>query len=559
MIQLLFDVDGRLQIYTLLKSEVTLGRSSDSDVVLNDFSVSRRHAMILLRDQNWIIRDNNSTNGVRVNGKAVTEAAIGDGDQVVVGAFVLRVRDDPTISDSPDDSSEESSSTFIRSLADFNQDFHIDNGTPVPTDNTTMRKRGELDVAYKNRIFEILIQVARTLISSDDLALVLENVMDLIFEYLPVDRGFLLLNDKDDQLETRVARVKPGRATGSGGDSDVPFPRTIVEMVMRQKVALLTSDAQSDRRFDAGESIVMQQVRSAMCVPLWIGESVIGVIYVDSPVHVGTFKSKDLDLLTALANFAAVAIERARLHGRVEEGQRIRARLARYHSPAVVEEIIRDRSATGSLERARTKEVSVLFADLVGFTSLSERMAPDTVAALLNGFFTLAADAVFSLDGTLDKFIGDEAMAFFGAPIDQTDHAWRAVQAALKIRETVQAWNQERVEAGEKPIEIRIAVNSGEVIVGEIGSDRRVDYTVLGTPVNIAARIEEQATMPGDIVVGPQTYEAIKGRVRALQMGYFALKGLAAEVPLYKILGALDTESSKRPTLSSSESDTTSG
>ena len=186
-----------------------------------------------------------------------------------------------------------------------------------------------LDVAYKNKVFEILVQVAKTLISVDDVETVLEKVMDLIFEYLPVDRGFLLL-EEDDGLKLRISRLKSSSRMTTDG---APYSRTIVDMVVRQKVAVLTSDAQTDERFEAGMSIRMQQIRSAMCAPLWSRDSVIGVIHVDSPMHVGSFTEKDLDLLTALANFAAVAIERARLRERFEEERRIRGRLERYHSP----------------------------------------------------------------------------------------------------------------------------------------------------------------------------------------------------------------------------------
>src|SRR5215468_12375394 len=184
-------------------------------------------------------------------------------------------------------------------------------------------------------------------------------------------------------------------------------------MVVRQKVAVLTSDAQTDQRFEAGMSIRMQQIRSAMCAPLWNRDSVIGVIHVDSPMHVGTFTEQDLDLLTALSNFAAVSIERARLHEKVAEEKRIRGRLERYHSPQVVDEIIADAEATGAFKSARTKTVTIMFADLVGFTTWSEKMAAQELAALLTRFFTLASDAVFSQGGTIDKFIGDAVMAFF--------------------------------------------------------------------------------------------------------------------------------------------------
>ncbi|HYV41719.1 MAG TPA: adenylate/guanylate cyclase domain-containing protein, partial [Thermoanaerobaculia bacterium] len=308
------------------------------------------------------------------------------------------------------------------------------------------------------------------------------------------------------------------------------------------KVAVLTSDAQTDERFEAGMSIRMQQIRSAMCAPLWSRDSVIGVIHVDSPMHVGSFTEKDLDLLTALANFAAVAIERARLRERVEEERRIRGRLERYHSPQVIEEIIAHAEATGAREVALTKSVTVLFADLVGFTSWSEKMAAGELASLLTRFFTLASDAIFSQDGTIDKFIGDAVMAFFGAPIDQPDHAVRAVSAALKIQEEMAAWNSERAAGGEFPVAVRIALNTGEAIVGEIGSERRVDYTVLGNAVNVAARMEEFVAGAGDIVIGPGTYQAVKNRVEVAQMGQFALKGLSAQVPMYKVLGSLSED-----------------
>jgi adenylate cyclase len=149
---------------------------------------------------------------------------------------------------------------------------------------------------------------------------------------------------------------------------------------------------------------------------------------------------------------------------------------------------------------------------------------------------------VFSQDGTIDKFIGDAVMAFFGAPFEQPDHAVRAVSAALKVQEEMAQWNRERVARGEPAVEVRIALNTGEAIVGEIGSERRVDYTVLGNAVNVAARMEEFVAGAGDIVIGPETYEAVKNRFSVAQMGLFALKGLSAQVPMYKVLGLVSQD-----------------
>ncbi len=537
MLQVLYETDGRPQVFKLAKDEVTIGRSNDNDIVLNDFSVSRRHATLRKEGGAWVIHDNQSTNGVRIKEKLVKSAHVGDGDQAVVGTFVLRFHEEVEVPAAP--RKPDSTSTCIRPISEFNLDFGLEKDVEsAPRESTTGRKRAVLDVAYKNKIFEILVQVAKTLISVDDVETVLGAVMDLIFEHLPVQRGFLLLQEEDG-LKLRISRLKStSRMTTDGA----PYSRTIVDMVVRQKVAVLTSDAQTDERFEAGMSIRIQQIRSAMCAPLWSRDSVIGVIHVDSPMHVGTFTEKDLDLLTALANFAAVAIERARLRERIEEERRIRGRLERYHSPQVIDEIIAHAEATGARSVALTKSVTVLFADLVGFTTWSEKMAAGELASLLTRFFTLASEAVFSQDGTIDKFIGDAVMAFFGAPIDQPDHAVRAVAAAMKVQEEMAAWNSERASRGEPPVAVRIALNTGEAIVGEIGSERRVDYTVLGNAVNVAARMEEFVAGPGDVVIGPVTYEAVKNRFEVAQMGHFALKGLSAQVPMYKVLGALSVD-----------------
>ncbi len=539
MLQVLYETDGRPQVFNLAKDEATIGRSNDNDIILNDFSVSRRHATLRKENGAWVIHDNQSTNGVRIKEKLVQSARVGDGDQAVVGTFVLRFREEVEAPAAVAPRKHDSTSTCIRPISEFNLDFGLEKDVEsVVGESTTGRKRAVLDVAYKNKVFEILVQVAKTLISVDDVETVLGTVMDLIFEYLPVDRGFLLL-EEEDGLKLRISRLKSSSRMTTDG---APYSRTIVDMVVRQKVAVLTSDAQTDERFEAGMSIRIQQIRSAMCAPLWSRDSVIGVIHVDSPMHVGSFTEKDLDLLTALANFAAVAIERARLRERIEEERRIRGRLERYHSPQVIEEIIAHAEATGAREVALTKSVTVLFADLVGFTSWSEKMAASELASLLTRFFTLASEAIFSQDGTIDKFIGDAVMAFFGAPIDQPDHAVRAVSAALKVQEEMAAWNSERAAGGEFPVAVRIALNTGEAIVGEIGSERRVDYTVLGNAVNVAARMEEFVAGAGDIVIGPGTYEAVRNRFEVAQMGQFALKGLSAQVPMYKVLGSLSED-----------------
>src|SRR5213075_3436251 len=194
-------------------------------------------------------------------------------------------------------------------------------------------------------------------------------------------------------------------------------------------------------RLLGGKSIAIHGIRSAMCVPLWNKAHVIGAVQVDSPIHIGRFTEEDLDLLTALANFAAVAIERAQLAEKIEQERKIRSKMERYHSPAVIDEIVKGVITVSADEtEIRAAEVSILFADISGFTTVSETKAPEEVAEFLSRFFSCAVESIFAFGGTLDKFIGDAVMAFFGAPIPQDDHADRAILAGLMMQRLVGEW-----------------------------------------------------------------------------------------------------------------------
>src|SRR4029453_4924435 len=239
MFQVLWEVDGRQQVFTVLKDVLSIGRSNDNDIVLNDFSVSRRPGYLRKKEGVWVIHDNQSTNGVKVNDQPVPSAPVKDGDAAVIGTFVLRFRDDPTVERPGRGRLIDPTSTCIRPIAEFNEDFGLEKSATPSSESTAERKRVVLDLAYKNKVFEILVQVAKALISADDLATVLDKVMDLIFEFLPVDRGFLLL-EESGALQLKISRFGSGKR--STADGATPYSRTIVDMVVRQRVGVLTVD-----------------------------------------------------------------------------------------------------------------------------------------------------------------------------------------------------------------------------------------------------------------------------------------------------------------------------
>jgi adenylate cyclase len=507
--------DGGVTHRVPVRDGLTLGRSSDNDVVLRDFSVSRHHARVEGAEGAFRIIDLGSTNGVKINESFVESGDLSAGDLLGIGSFEL------TVESSDTEALGLSSATYLRPLSEFNQDYGLE-GQPQEISK---------EIGARERVFEILAQVAKVLIQVEELEPVLEKVMDLVFDHLLVDRGFIVLFDADGNPQLELNRA---RDTEDGGGAEVPISRTILDMVSQQQVAILTHDAQADQRFEAGRSVRIHQIRSAMCAPLWHRERVIGVIYVDSPLHVGSFSAVDLDLLTALSNYAAVAIERARLNERIRHERAARDRLERYHSPAVIEAVLSEEGADRASVTLR--ETSILFADIVGFTARCESLPPEEVAAFLNQFFSLAADVIFKYGGTLDKFIGDAVMAFFGAPLPQDDHAERAVRSAIELMGALEKWNSEREAEGLDRIDVRVAVNSGPVVVGDIGSASRVDYTVLGNTVNVTARLEEHVAAPGSIVLGETTQAAVADLFPTESLGAVQLKGLTREINIFRVV-----------------------
>jgi len=216
----------------------------------------------------------------------------------------------------------------------------------------------------------------------------------------------------------------------------------------------------------------------------------------------------------------------------------------RYPREEVIDEIVKGVISTDETE-IRSTDVSILFADISGFTTISETKPPEEVAEFLSHFFSCAVEAIFAFGGTLDKFIGDAVMAFFGAPIPQEDHAYRAVNAGLLMRSLVGKWNDERKAQGLDPVLIRVGINSGPAVVGNVGTEKRVDYTVLGTSVNIASRLESGVAKPGQVVISQHTFDKVGGRFKTEALGEFPLKGLKQKLPVYSVVD----EAFRRPSI----------
>jgi len=271
-----------------------------------------------------------------------------------------------------------------------------------------------------------------------------------------------------------------------------------------------------------------------MCVPLWKKDKVIGVIQLNSVRLINQFTEDDLELLKAIGCQMAMVIEQASLNEKIHEEERLRSRLERFHSPQVIEMIIKGSEETKeNIMEPKELKATVLFNDIVGFTPLSEKMPPREINLLLNQFFSKMTDIVFKYDGTLDKFIGDGLMAVFGAPVEKKDDAERAVMAALEMSKELEAM-MDKIGM-EKKFEVRIGINTGRVVAGNMGSPNRMEYTVIGDPVNLASRLESIA-QPNQIIIGEETYKEVKGKFKVKKIGLKKVKGKSEEILVYEVL-----------------------
>ncbi|MDE3117433.1 MAG: GAF domain-containing protein [Nitrospirota bacterium] len=388
-----------------------------------------------------------------------------------------------------------------------------------------------------------LAEVGRMINSVLTMDKLLDLIMDVVIKAMFAERGLLMLKDAvTGELTVHAARDMTTESQ-AGTESRLTISTNICSKVASEGKPILATDAQSENQFQGMQSVMAHNLSSLVCVPLKAksGE-VIGVIYVDNRIVAGAFTEDSVELLAGIANQAAIAIENARLYESVQTETKARMSLQRYLSPNVVDDVMK--SKEGTLKLGGTKlDCSVLFADICGFTPLSENLDPEQVVRVLNEYFTAMTDIVFRHQGTLDKFIGDAIMAVFGAPVAMPDHASKAVAAAIEMQQEAKRLREKAEQKGLQGFHMRIGVNSGQVVAGNIGSPSRLDYTVVGDTVNVAARLEPLAPADG-IVISEATYQQVKDLVKADKLPPVQVKGRTGLVEPYAVFDLLEREPS---------------
>lgn len=529
----------------LQAQETSLGRALDNDIVLVDQEVSGHHAKLVCRGTQVIMIDLNSLNGTYVNRQRIVERLLNSNDEIYFGPRCRAVfQMDGGINAAPsalDDSGilqdlnniREEMDRVSNSMTMFGKVGAAKDATPLPYKKGADGAPGEEDLLKMSRAFrrlDALYKASKIIASEFDLDKRLSSVLDTAMEVTDAERGFLIMRDpKTDELSVKTAR-------GMGTELHANSPSMgIAGKSAYDGEPVLMTDAGSDAQFGMRESVIMQRIRSAMCVPLQVDERIFGSIYVDTSKPGCTFHEEDLELFAAMAAQSAMALENMRLYDQMVESEKKRANLGRFLSPNIVEMVM----AHGTdIELGGAKSVvTTLFCDIRGFTPMSETMPPSKLVELLNEHFTAMTQIVFDYRGTLDKYNGDEVMALFGTPICEGNDAELAIHAALAMQDKNKELNELRVSRGQAAFEVGVGVNTGEVVAGYIGSPDRMDFTVIGDHVNTASRFCSLAK-PGEVITGVETFELVKDSVVAEDLGLQALKGKGEKVQCYRIVSS---------------------
>jgi adenylate cyclase len=524
--------DGKNGILELNKPLITVGRGNANDLVLNDASVSRFHAVFKLRDNSIFVADRGSTNGIVLNDEKITkETELKNGDVALLGLYRLRL-------ENVDDNGlqvrrGEWPSTLNNLMRDRPQQAALPRSSDTHSNELTDLAGRIKKLERENYLLTVLYEAGKALSSKLDLEHICEQVISLACLIEGVERGFVMLFDERGEVakQTEVRYRDPASA---GSRPQIILSTRVLELIRKERQPILIDDVSADERFSGSESLKISGLRSAMCAPLVGKDQLFGVLYVDNLEKASAFTQDELNVFALVAAQAGAAVDNAMAHEKIAQQSLQRSALERFLSPEVVEMVVANPDIRlGGVNQ----EVTVMFADIRGFTTMSETMEPSRVVEILNEYFTRVTDVIFDNGGTLDKYIGDAVMAVFGAPISKGNDAAAAVNSAMQIQRLLVELNRDAAAREWPELRVGIGINTGNAIAGNIGSPRRLDYTVVGDAVNTAQRLMTNAA-GGQILISESTAKKLgkNGKTIDLErLPELKVKGRSEAVPVFRV------------------------
>lgn len=503
--------------FEISRPEISIGRELKNDIILDDPRVSRMHALVLKTESETVLRDLGSGNGTFVNGQRIqpnSDFKLKEGDEVKMGSCTLTFqKTDPFRTQLPSvDSFREVLQKTPNDLLSVSALHSFSASQEVPS----LVYRQELE--KKERILRLFYDLNLKLSSVFSLEDIYSQVFDILMEITSASRCFIFRKTEQGDFQQVAARMRKDGEIGT----PLPISQTIFAKVASERVSVLLEDAMQNDSGLSSKSILYNQIQSVMAAPIVGPRGLLGIIYVDRQDDLETFSADDLDLLNAVAVHTGIALNTVITYERLQKQSQARSSFERFLPRQVVDEILRspERIKLGGVRQ----KVTALFADVRNFTTLSENSTPELIVSLLNRYFSMVSEIIFRYGGTLDKYIGDGLMALFGAPYVNELDAVQAVRAAVEMQRAMMKFADELKAENLSPISIGIGINTGQAIVGYIGSETRLDYTAIGDTINIAARLESLA-LPGQIVISENTMQALDEGFMLKPLGTEKLKG----------------------------------
>lgn len=557
---------GEKSEHVLTAAAVVLGRMQGCDLVLNDDQASRRHCRIDCQADVWSVQDLGSANGTILNGQMLKDRRpLRDGDKLLVGGTEVVFRSltqtraagrAPGIAPPGRVDLGMSIVTLTDEAVGAGMTFHF---APAKTPAITAAEVASHDVGQLQGVakrLQLLVDLGQTMGRSLDPHALLSSCLDKLFEVFPQsERGLVILYGPDgalpatltpateaaagifDRRKGAMSRVKHRRPP-SAQENDVRLSRTVLQRVRTEHNAVLIADSGGDSAA-LMMSMARMQVNSLMCAPLLSGERDLGIIQIETKSREHAFKLEDLAVLTAVAGQVAVVIYNAELALEAAASAAQRENLSRFLSPKLVDEVLKGTQglALGGTEKTGT----IYFSDIVGFTRMAAKMRPQDVVTLLNRYFTIMQEVVFRLGGSIDKCAGDQIMAHWGVIGDQADFTAHAACAAIEMQQALFAFNRDEALKQEivlpaEPLGHGIGLNTGTVCAGNIGSDRKIEFTVIGDTVNISARVEAMAGRTQTFITAG-TWKEIQPRALAIRMPDMPAKNVEHLLQVYSLRG----------------------
>ncbi len=521
------------QIIELLDNEYTIGRGDTSTIRLNDGHSSRNHAKLFFKDECYYLEDIGSANGTLLNGQKLARNSpqpLTNNDKIAIGQTELVITG---IKKKPESISQSEFHAYSESGMLFNSsEYELSATIDASMSMAQLSEEDSSDSASMEKALkrmEAMCIISEAIGNIMDLSKLMTKVLDTVFGlFQKADRSFILLKEGDRY--TPVAAKD--RANNEINLDKLKISTTVLHTCVEEVRSLLSNSTADDDRFNEAMSIAELSIDSFICSPLVANGDVLGIIQVEGGDGSAEFNETDLQMLTGISGQIAIAVKNISLAKDIEKESAQRANLQRYFSPNMVEMMLSGDVNTelgGKLYNG-----TIFFSDIIGFTAMSEKMSAEAVVANLNKYFTIMQELIYKNRGNVDKFGGDAIMAFWSVPRYVAGDELKAVLTGVQMQGALYPFNLELKADNLKTIYMGIGINTGDFVAGNIGSEDKIEFTLIGDNVNLAARIETRAGKT-QVMCSRETYTRIAQDVSAVELPPVMFKGKSEPQHTYSI------------------------